>query len=232
MMNRYLPVDEARQLYLDGDAAHDFDHVWRVTQLATQLAQAEGADVTVVQLAALLHDVPLMMDHDTGAKSNGAEEDAGISAQRVRQAHHLAAAAFAKAFLSKRGVAAAQVDNVVHAIEAHRFRDQSIAPATIEAQCLYDADKLDSIGAIGIARAFAYAGTHGNRLWTDAVGAVPSFHEKPTGADYTPVHEFVYKLQRLLATLHTPTARRIGAERHAFMVNFFEHLDGEMRQIE
>lgn len=237
MMNRYLTVDEARQLYLDGDAAHDFDHIWRVTQLATQLAQAEGADVTVVQLAALLHDVPLMMDHDTGiestdTESSSAEESTGTSAQHVRQAHHLAAAAFAKTFLSKRGLAAAQVDNVVHAIEAHRFRDQSIAPATIEAQCLYDADKLDSIGAIGVARAYAYAGAHGSRLWTNALVTVPPLSEKPIGADYTPVHEFVYKLQRLLATLHTPTARRIGAERHAFMVNFFEHLDDEMRQIE
>lgn len=235
MTNHYLPMEEARQLYMDGDAAHDFDHVWRVTQLATKLAQDEGADVTVVQLAALLHDVPVEVDHEQSIANDGRDGGgaaAVASAEKVRQAHHLAAAAFARTFLENRGLAAARVDNVVHAIEAHRFRDQSITPATIEAQCLYDADKLDSIGAIGIARAYAYAGTHGSRLWTNAVDTVPPFTEKPTGADYTPVHEFVYKLQRLLATLHTPTARRIGAERHAFMENFFERLDAEMRQTE
>jgi len=221
MMDRYLPLEEARQLYADGDAAHDFDHVWRVTRLATMLAQAEGADVTVVQLAALLHDVPVP---PTLA-------DQPEDAQSVRRAHHLAAAAFAQRFLSGRGLAAPQVENVVHAIEAHRFRDQSISPSTLEAQCLYDADKLDSIGAIGVARAYAYAGAHGSRLWTEPCAAVPAFAEKPTGDAYTPVHELVYKLQRLLATLHTPTAQRIGAERHTFMLNFFEQLDVEMRQI-
>jgi uncharacterized protein len=220
--NRYLAVDEARQLYLTGDAAHDFDHVWRVTQLATHLAQIEGADVDVVQLAALLHDVPV---------PGGAHGSEPADSHAARLAHHLAAAAYAKALLHKRGLLAAQVAQVVHCIEAHRFRDQAIQPATIEAQCLYDADKLDSIGAIGIARTFAYAGTHGNRLWTEPLRAVPPFAAKPSGADYTPVHEFVYKLQRLLATLHTPTARRIGAERQAFMVGFFEQLDQEMRQV-
>jgi uncharacterized protein len=224
--NHYLAVDEARQLYLTGDAAHDFDHVWRVTRLATHLAQMEGADVDVVQLAALLHDVPVPGDEHGGEHSHEP-----TNSHAVRLAHHLAAAAYAKALLHKRGLPAAQAAQVVHCIEAHRFRDQAIQPATIEAQCLYDADKLDSIGAIGIARTFAYAGTHGNRLWTEPVAAVPAFAARPSGADYTPVHEFVYKLQRLLATLHTPTARRMGAERHAFMADFFEHLDREMRQV-
>jgi uncharacterized protein len=123
-----------------------------------------------------------------------------------------------------------RIENVVHCIAAHRFRDQSLQPQTLEAQCLYDADKLDSIGAIGVARAFAFAGAHGNRLWTEPYGATPPAEAKPSGADYTPVHEFVYKLQRLLATLHTPTARQIGEERHAFMVTFHEQLDAEMRQ--
>ncbi len=203
-----LSDNEARALYTGDDAAHDFDHVLRVTQLGCQIAQAEGADSAVVRLAALLHDVPVNVDD--------------------RRAHHLAAADFAHHWLTERGMAAERVANVVHCIEAHRFRDQSIQPATLEAQCLYDADKLDSMGAIGIARAFAYAGHHGGRLWTTPVAAAPPFAERPRGADYTPGHEFVYKLQRLLATLHTDTARQIGAERHAFMVTFFNQLDAEM----
>ncbi|MEZ4640774.1 MAG: HD domain-containing protein [Caldilineaceae bacterium] len=207
-----LSEPEIQSLYTAGDAAHDFDHVQRVTRLATHIAQAEGADVDVVRAAALLHDVPV--------------------AEGTRRAHHLAAAAFARSYLLARWGEDAEtlprIDNVVHAIEAHRFRDQSIQPQTLEAQCLYDADKLDSIGAIGVGRAFAFAGSHANRLWTEPWRAVPADEDKPSDADYTPVHEYVYKLRRLLSTLHTETAKAMGARRHAFMETFFEELDDEM----
>jgi uncharacterized protein len=213
-----------------GDAAHDFDHVWRVTTLAIRIAQTEGADVTVVRLAALLHDVPI----DRSGRSNETQgvlsgaETAGADVHR-RRAHHLAAADFARVLLIERGLGTAQVANVVHCIESHRFRDRSVSPQTLEAKCLYDADKLDSIGAIGIARAFAYAGAYGERLWTEPWSAVPPIDAKPSGDDYTPVHEYIYKLQRILATLHTESARRIGAERHRFMAVFFDRLDAEMQ---
>lgn len=216
--SQYVTVDAARQLYQSGDAAHDFDHVWRVTQLAVQLAAAEGADVEVVTVAALLHDVPV--EHEAFRRQH---------AVAVRRAHHLAAAAFARDYLLKCDMPEPQIANVVHAIEAHRFRDQSIQPESLEAQCLYDADKLDSMGAIGVARAFAYAGSHNSRLYTTAWRDVPPATAKPAGTNYTPVHEFVYKLQRLLETLHTATARQIGQQRHKFMLKFFEQLDAEMR---
>ena len=199
---------EVQALYTAGDAAHDFDHVLRVTRLGERIAAAEGADVAVVVAAALLHDVPV----------------AGAG----RKAHHLAAADFAGDFLASRGFSAGQVENVVHAIRAHRYRDQSIQPQTLEAKCLYDADKLDSIGAIGVGRAFAHAGSHGSRLWHQPAGEAPPDDAKPAGPDYTPVHEFVYKLQRLLPTLYTETARSIGQGRHDFLCAFFERLDEEM----
>lgn len=219
MESQYLSTDAARALYAAGDAAHDFDHVWRVTRLADQLAKAEGADVEVARVAALLHDVPVAAQ-------------TAIDPAQLRKAHHLAAADFARTYLTTQGMPTAQIDNVVHCIEAHRFRDQSVQPVTLEAKCLYDADKLDSIGAIGVARAFAYAGNSNNRLWTTPWPAVPLISEKPTGADYTPVHEYVYKLQQLLDTLHTETARRLGRARHQFMGDFFEQLDREMRQCD
>lgn len=200
----------ARDLYVSGDAAHDFDHVLRVTRLAEQIARAEGADVQTVRLAALLHDLPIS---DT------------------RHAHHLAAAAYARDLLTESGLGTECVEHIVHAIEAHRFRDQSIQPATLEAKCLYDADKLDSIGAIGIARCFAFAGAHDSRLWIEPWTEAASRTEAPAGSDYTPVHEFVYKLQRLLETLHTETACRIGRERHTFMVEFFDRLDREVEML-
>lgn len=222
----YLTLDEARQLYHRGDSAHDFDHVLRVMALATRLATAEGADVTVVRLAALLHDVPVD-DVPVDAQPDAFQHAAGAG-DAGRHDHHLAAAAYAGELLAARGLGTNRIENVVHAIEAHRFRDQSIQPATLEAQCLYDADKLDSMGAIGVARCFAYAGGQGNRLWTTSVPGVPSDAAKPFGPDYTPVHEFVYKLQRLYATLHTATAQQIGRERHQFMVDFFQHFDREV----
>jgi uncharacterized protein len=213
-MTRFVPyytIDEIRQLYVHGDAAHDFDHVLRVTRLAEYIARQEGADRDVVQAAALFHDVPVPNEY--------------------RRDHHMAAADFAQRFLKARGMASERTANVVHCIQAHRFRDQTVSPGTLEAQCLYDADKLDSIGAIGVGRAFAFAGAHGSRLWTEPADQAPPDGSKPVGAEYTPVHEYVYKLQRLAATLYTETARQIGRERHEFMKLFFDQLDREMRMV-
>ena len=180
----------------------------RVTRLGIQIAQAESADVDVVRAAALLHDVPV--------------EDGG------RDAHHMAAADFAAGYLRVAGMDEARIENVVHCIQAHRYRDRTIQPCTLEAKCLYDADKLDSIGAIGVGRAFAHAGLHGNRLWTEAAAATPPDRARPDGRDYTPVHEYVYKLSRILPTLHTSAARRLGEGRQHFMRLFYEQLDAEM----
>ncbi len=214
-IHEYLTEGGARSLYVDGDAAHDFDHILRVTRLAERIARDEGADVTLVRLAALLHDVPV------------AETESGCAATG-RSSHHLDAARYASAILAQRGLGTEGIETVVHAIEAHRFRDQSIRPLTPEAKCLYDADKLDSMGAIGVARCFAYAGAWNNRLWTQPWTTIAADQEKPTGADYSPVHEYVYKLSHLYDTLCTATGKRIGAERHAMMVAFFDCLDAEV----
>ena len=212
--SNYLSNDEARVLYETGDAAHDFDHVWRVTQMAIKLAQAEGADPTLVRLAALLHDVPVPhAKHETN--------------ESVRKSHHFAAADYAGRLLRARGMGTKAVEAIVHCIEAHRFRERSVQPQTLEAKCLYDADKLDSIGMIGVARAFAFAGTHNNRLWTTPWPQIDSIPKEKS--DYTPVHEFVYKLRHILSTLHTNTAQRIGKARHDTMVEFFNRLDTEIQ---
>ena len=100
--NPFLTIDEARSLYVAGDAAHDFDHVLRVTELARRIAVAEGADETVVRLAALLHDAPV--EALDGGEYGAAE----------RKAHHLAAAEFARRLLAERGLDAPRVDAVAH----------------------------------------------------------------------------------------------------------------------
>lgn len=210
MSESSVTVEFARALYQDSGGGHDFDHVLRVTALAERIATAEGADLAVVRTAALLHDV---------AENQGRDD------------HHLRGAEMAREILADQPVAF--VDAVAHAIEAHRFRADP-APCSLEAQCLSDADKLDAIGAIGVARAYAYAGSHDTALWkrswrviaAEAGDAVRS--PAALGGDYTPVHEFVYKLDRIPARLYTATARAIAVQRQRFMREFFERLDEEV----
>ncbi len=205
-----LTTDFARTLYDDSDAAHAFDHVLRVTRLAEHIAQAEGADLQVVRTAALLHDCA-----------------------RLEPDHHLAGAQRARELLASDDPGF--VEAVAHCIESHRFSVEP-HPATIEAQCLCDADKLDAIGAIGVARAFAFAGRHGTQLWAGPLADVRSqvgeevrAYRQHRGAtkDYTPSHELVCKLEGLAEGLYTATARAIAAERQAFMLAFFQQLDAE-----
>ncbi len=196
-----ITVEEARRLYTGRDAAHAFDHVLRVYRLAERIARSEGADLRVVLTAALLHDI--------------ARDDPD---------HHVRGAEQARVLLS--GEPPAFVEAVAHCIEAHRFR-KGPAPRTLEAKVLQDADKLDAIGAIGVARAFAHAGYHGHRLWAPLTAVMSS--PPPSGEDYTPVHEFWHKLRHLEGLLHTETARAMARERHAFMEAFFRRLDAECR---
>ena len=212
-------MDAARQLYERSGSGHDFDHVLRVVALAQEIAEAEGADRTVVSTAALLHDV---------GESEG------------RSNHHLRGAAIAREILLDQPPEF--VEAVAHAIEAHRFRADP-APSTLEAQVVSDADKLDAIGAIGVARAFAHAGSRGTALWRTPWRQIADASPTPQpldagsgprilGADYTPVHEFVYKLNRIPERLYTPTARAIAAKRLEFMRAFFDRLDAEMQALE
>ncbi len=205
-----ITIDLARTLYENADAAHAFDHVLRVMRLAVHLAEREGADVAVVRTAALLHDV---------ADS--------------RQDHHLASARQARSLLADAPPDFREA--VAHCIEAHRF-SQPPEPATLEAQCLNDADKLDAIGAVGVARAFAFAGTHGNRLWThplpeleQIIGPNRDAYRREHGGTraYTPGHELLCKLQGLADSMYTATARQMARDRHAFMLAFFRRLDEE-----
>ena len=204
-----ISAGEARRHYPpSSDPAHDFDHVLRVTALAERIARAEGADVEIVRAAALLHDL---------ARGDRSERD-----------HAEAAARQARAILESRPPD--KVEAVARAIEQHRFRSGP-APDTLEARCLFDADKLDSIGATGVARAFAYSGVIGQRLWDDVE---PDYAERfVRGAsrpgEHTSHHEFVVKLSRLRDRMTTATGRAIADERHAFMLAFYERLAREMR---
>lgn len=206
-----ISVEQAREYYRDSDPTHDFDHVLRVVAMAGHLARLEGADLEVVRTAALLHDISRLDDSSLLMQADPQTDHAVLAARAVRQ------------ILA--GEPPEFVDAVAHAIEAHRFRN-NIEPQTLEARVLFDADKLDSIGAIGVARAFAYAGTLGNPLWGD----VPEDYA-PQARDktHTPRHEFEMKLKRVKDRLYTASGRRIAEERHAFMVAFFDEMGEEVR---
>jgi len=201
-MTHTLSLDQARSFYDGAEAAHAFDHVLRVLALAERIAQAEGADLAIVRTATLLHDMA-----------------------RLEPDHHLRGAERARELLA--GWPEEQVEAICHAIAAHRFR-QGPAPATLEAACLHDADKLDAMGAIGVARAVAYSASHGHRLWSQPLAEIDATQPPPTGIDYSPSHEFVYKLRQLEERLLTPTARRIAGQRHQVMAAFFQQLDAEV----
>ena len=200
-----ITVAEARRYYEGAESGHDFDHVLRVLALAERIARAEGADLEVVRAAALLHDLGRAEERATG------RDHAQIAAERARE------------ILA--GHPKEKVEAVVHAIAAHRFRTGP-APTTPEARALFDADKLDAMGAVGIARAFAHAGARGHRLWAPPERARAEGEET---ADYTPVHEFVVKLSRLREAMTTQTGRAIAEQRHAFMLAFFEQMEAEVR---
>jgi uncharacterized protein len=201
-----ITIEEASRFYLENDAAHDFDHVLRVLALAERIGQAEGADLEIVRAAALLHDVARADEEG----SSTCHAQAG--AQRAREI--------------LQGHPPEKVEAVAQAIATHRFREKSI-PQTLEAQVLYDADKLDAMGAIGVARAYAISGQARQRLW----GPVPADYrgEAQGTPEHTAVHEFVFKLSRLKGTLFTPTAKAIAAERHRYMVKFFARLEREVK---
>ena len=207
-----LTIEEVRPLYGAADSVHDFDHILRVLTLAERIGRAEGADLSIVRVAALLHDW-------------GRAE-----AQAKDRNHASEAADRAEAFLRSRGTSEPTIEAVCHAIVAHRFR-AAPEPATVEAKALFDADKLDAIGAIGIARAFAYGGAHNQRLWAprDVVDVARWREEGDDPSAHTPVHEFVVKLSRIRKRLYTEEGRRIAMDRHRYMAAFYERLDAEVR---
>jgi uncharacterized protein len=207
-----ITIDQARRYYANSDAVHDFDHVLRVLKMARRIAQGEGADaqsLRIIEAAALLHDV-----------GRAHAEAQGID-------HAAFAAGRAPEILA--GYPQPEIEAVAHAVAAHRFRTQP-DPETLEACVLFDADKLDAIGAIGVARAFAYGGAHGQRLWAPVESVdVERWHTEGDDLEiHTPVHEFVVKLSRLKDRLYTATGRAIAGERHAYMVAFFDRLNAEV----
>jgi uncharacterized protein len=203
-----ITIEQVRPYYAGAEAVHDFDHVLRVLALAERMAETEGADPEIVSTAVLLHDI-----------ARGRQGPCDVD-------HAQAGAEIARRLLA--GQPPEKVEAVAHAIAAHRFRTGP-APETLEAKVLYDADKLDAIGAIGVARAFAYAGHQSQRLWSQ----VADDYQESTAApgEHTPVHEYTIKLRRIKEYLLTESGKRFAEERHIFMTSFFARLEREVQGL-
>ena len=204
-----ITIDEAKAYYSAAESAHDFDHVLRVLAMAERLARAEGADTEIVRAATLLHDIARADEDATGG------DHAQMAAERARD------------IVLTRGATAEQADAIAHAITSHRFRS-STSPQTLEAKVLFDADKLDSIGAIGVARAYQVSGALNQRMWSEvSLDAMATRDQR--NSDHSAYAEFVVKLSKVRERLFTTSARKIAEERHAYMADFFARLGREIK---
>ena len=183
---------------------HDFSHVERVYNLAMRIAREVGeqVDIEVLKVAVLLHDVARHLE-DEGKIGDHAEEGARI----------------ARGILESLGFPREKVEKVCYCIRVHRFRGGE-KPRTIEAQILQDADRLDAIGAVGIARAFARGGLLNTPFWDPEKPPKPGYD----GSSETVINHFYEKLFKIRDTLNTEPARRIAEERHRYMVEFVERF--------
>jgi uncharacterized protein len=195
------------------DASHDLWHVRRVVGLAGKLQEAEGGDREIILLAAWLHDLADPKLHD------GNEESA-------RQA--------IIDFLAGEGYPTVKIERVMDIIDHMSFRhslENRARRPSLEEQIVSDADKLDAMGAIGIARTFHFGGRKNNPVYDPSV----ALHEPPDAKKYKrynrpTIHHFYDKLLRLKDMLYTPTARRWGRQRHKMMEAFLRQFFDEWQQ--
>ncbi len=200
---------QARRYFDGARASHDWDHTLRVCRLCRRIAAVEGVDLAVVLTAAYLHDI-----------GRSCQDDAGGAVCHAEAGARLAASVLAPLPFSPN-----QRQNILHCIRSHRFRGTH-RPQTAEARVLFDADKLDAIGAVGVARAFLFAGEVGARLHSDVANIEAT---RPYSADDTGFREFKVKLCKIKQRMLTGEGRRLAAERHAFMEKFFSRFLAEYR---
>jgi uncharacterized protein len=202
--------EQARAWYEHADPIHDYTHVLRVYRMAERIAVEEGADLEIVRAAALLHD-------SAGTAPGG----------KARADHHIESALFAEKILKDEGWRDDLIAAVQHCIRAHRYRAKEEKPETIEAKVIFDADKLDVLGAIGAARTIAYAVLANNPIYTEPSEQFRATGIRTDGEAHSAYHEYLFKLRNVKDRLFTKTARQIAETRDAYMNEFFERLGDE-----
>ena len=178
------------------------------------MIEISGADLDIVRAAALLHD--------SVGSAPGGEGNA-------RAEHHIASAAFAGEVLAQKGWPEEKIKAVQHCIRGHRFRGKEDKPETLEAQVLFDADKLDVLGAIGAARTIAYAALDGQPSYAEPSEQFLLTGKKEPGEPHSSYHEFLFKLQKVKGRMFTPSGKALAEARHAYLVEFYAQLQAETR---
>ena len=205
---------EKTRLYVEKELAgdgsgHDWWHVYRVWSIAKKITQKENADQTIVELAALLHDI-------ADWKFNDGDESAG-----PRQV---------AAWLNKNGVDPGLVDEVCEIISTLSYKGAGVATPmrTIEGKIVQDADRLDAIGAVGIARTFAYGGNKNRLMYHPEESPVmhESFEHYKNNKGHT-INHFHEKLLLLKDRMNTESAKKLAEQRHLFMENYLDRFHKE-----
>ncbi len=200
-------ISYARDHFENAKYSHDWEHTVRVYKLCMHIGAIEGADLDILTISAYLHDIGRTFQDRSKGDICHAEKGAEM----------------AREHLDKYPIPDEMKEDILHCILTHRYRN-SHAPQTIEAKVLFDADKLDAIGAVGIARAYLFAGEVGALLHNP--DANPE-HTKPYSRDDTGYREYRVKLSRIKDKMLTAEGSRMARERHEFMKTFFDRFHKE-----
>lgn len=195
---------KAHSYFQTARGSHNWDHTLRVYRLCERIGTAEGVDMEVLLAAAYLHDIGRSHQDDSSGAVCHAEKGARLAVPIVE----------------KLALSEAQKNNILHCIRSHRFRGNH-EPRTPEARALFDADKLDAIGAVGVARAFLFAGEVGARLHSDMPNVETA---EPYSIDDTGYREFKVKLNKIKDRILTAEGRKLAEVRHTIMVEFFKRF--------
>lgn len=197
-----------KHVFSNDFSGHDYLHTMRVYRLATEIALKENADLIVVQLAALLHDV----------------DDLKISPNTYKNKDR------AKSFLKKSNLSPTQVNQIIEVINEVSFREnKKSTPNSLESKCVQDADRLDAMGAIGIARAFAFGGTVKRQIYNPEIKPRNLLSEKKVAYEQTTsINHFYEKLLLLKDLMNTKTAIEIAESRDKYMRDFLKEFFKEL----
>jgi len=202
-----LGIEEAKTWYVIDDPVHGFDHVLRVLHMAESIGEQLGADLRILRAAALFHDAAGAHPGETS----------------IRAAHEEASADFARRILKEKQWSDEGIDAVVHCIQTHRYRNQE-QPQSLEAKILFDADKLDVLGAFGVARTLGYALQAGQPMYAEPSEQFLQTGKLEQDEPHSAYHEYVFKLRRVKARLFTEPAKEIAEYRHRLMCEFFDQM--------
>lgn len=210
-MSRWIDATilHVKDVLRNAEAGHDWFHIERVYRNALNIAQTMECNLTVVQLAALLHDIADSKFHD-GDETIGPLK--------------------AKEWMESIAVDATVIDHVVKIIQNISFKGGNVSQDynSVELQIVQDADRLDAIGAIGIARAFHYGGFKNRLLYDPNIAPIMNMDKETYKKSTAPtINHFYEKLLLLKNRMNTPTGKAMAEKRHTFMEQFLSHFYAE-----